>query len=357
MSIAKNERLFDITMRQQMYIEGVKLDQVKQFGLVMILLMKELKPLLTDIKYNTLDQMTKTELNVLLVKIRRFQNRIYSQYTESLVNELQSFMRADVRQTKRVITAVNWEFEDEPKKKLPDDDDANEHFEEAEKDGVTPLFGWLPTRDNDEGYQKFWALILAAPIPGNGVLINSFIRNFSISAQASIENLIRQAYVNGWTIAETIESVEKQVEKVGGQAGTVAGTVLQQVAALVSAGVASAFFGRYRWVSVMDSRTSSICRDRNNQVYLFGYGPLPPAHLNCRSHITFMDSKGDEPNPTLYNWLSQQPLSFLVTVFSASAAAAIVSGKATPDDYQKFIATELITVEQFANKDASILTT
>ena len=38
-------------------------------------------------------------------------------------------------------------------------------------------------------------------------------------------------------------------------------------------------FPHYRWISVLDARTSTICQARSGQVYDTGKGPLPPAHF------------------------------------------------------------------------------
>lgn len=38
-----------------------------------------------------------------------------------------------------------------------------------------------------------------------------------------------------------------------------------------------------QWVSVLDMRTSAVCRARDGKVYEPGKGPRPPAHFNCRS--------------------------------------------------------------------------
>lgn len=42
---------------------------------------------------------------------------------------------------------------------------------------------------------------------------------------------------------------------------------------------------KYRWISVLDNRTTAICRGRSNKVYSIGEGPTPPAHYRCRSII------------------------------------------------------------------------
>ena len=43
---------------------------------------------------------------------------------------------------------------------------------------------------------------------------------------------------------------------------------------------------KYEWVSVLDGRTSDICIARSGKTYPYGEGPVPPAHINCRSVIT-----------------------------------------------------------------------
>lgn len=40
---------------------------------------------------------------------------------------------------------------------------------------------------------------------------------------------------------------------------------------------------KVRWVSTLDTRTSTICRFRDGKLYPVGEGPRPPAHPNCRS--------------------------------------------------------------------------
>lgn len=41
-----------------------------------------------------------------------------------------------------------------------------------------------------------------------------------------------------------------------------------------------------RWTSVLDGRTSSVCRGRDGKIYPVGQGPRPPAHVGCRSVMT-----------------------------------------------------------------------
>jgi len=92
----------------------------------------------------------------------------------------------------------------------------------------------------------------------------------------------------------------------------------------------------YRWISILDNKTSQICRSLDQQVFKFGKGPLPPAHVNCRSSITAeiagrylrrdasgrftrrdertaTGAGGVEPvdgGATYYEWLKTQPAAF-----------------------------------------------
>jgi len=46
----------------------------------------------------------------------------------------------------------------------------------------------------------------------------------------------------------------------------------------------------YRYMAVLDTKTSAICRALDGRVFEFGEGPLPPQHFNCRStHEAFID--------------------------------------------------------------------
>jgi SPP1 gp7 family putative phage head morphogenesis protein len=50
-------------------------------------------------------------------------------------------------------------------------------------------------------------------------------------------------------------------------------------------------FPEYVWISVLDERTTDICRSRAGNVYKVadyesGDAPIPPAHINCRSSIS-----------------------------------------------------------------------
>jgi len=59
---------------------------------------------------------------------------------------------------------------------------------------------------------------------------------------------------------------------------------------------------KYRYVATLDSRTSPICRSLDGQEFVYGTGPVPPLHFNCRSTtvpiVDYKDLGFDPPPPS-----------------------------------------------------------
>ena len=99
-----------------------------------------------------------------------------------------------------------------------------------------------------------------------------------------------------------------------------------------------------QWVSVLDSRTSDICRHRNGMVAsldgstvpakyrrLDPPGARPPAHPNCRSTIKRFSEDAPVPQ-TFAEWLQQQPEEEQREVLGAQRFALYQQG-ITPDQF------------------------
>lgn len=363
MKLDHNRRLYDIATRMQMYVEGVKLSQAMEFNSVLAELDDEFKKLLHRVKYKTLDGLTKAELNELVLTLRESQSKIYSRYTEKLLFQLKNFMSADLEVSRRAYVSAFIEIKtEEEQTKIPSEKDSIFILEQESKDGtLIPLFGLAAIVGNDE---KLWSTIKNQPIPANGAYLLPFVKGFSVSAQASIENIIRKAYANKWTIEETIAEISGtgsrqgttgQLQRVQAQAGAVIATAVQHVGAIVGAAVMSALFAEYQWDSVMDGKTSDICRGRNGKRYKYGQGPLPPAHIRCRSIIRSIVGRGDIEPEGLYTWFVLQPKNVQDDLFTAEVAEAIRSGKIKPSDLGKFESRTALSLKQFRAKIAQIL--
>lgn len=358
MAIADNRRLYDIATRQQVYIEGVKVQYAREFNFVLAELRIELNRLLSRVKYKTLDGLTKTELNKFVVTLRASQSKIYNAYTQQILKQLKAFMAADLEINRRAYVQSKLE----EGASIPSDEEAIDYLkEENNQTNFLPLFGLASITGNND---RLWSAVTNAPIPANGLYLLPFVKTFTTSAQASVENTIRKAWANGWTVEETLreltgednkQGTSSQLQRIGVQANAVVATAVQHTAAVVGAGVISALFGWYVWHSVMDGKTTEICISRNRKRYRFGQGPIPPAHIRCRSHIAPIVGMDDIAAETFYTWAVRQPADVQDDILGEDLADEMRSGKLKEKDLPKFEARQALTLEEFRRKIKEIL--
>lgn len=357
MALVDNMRLYDIAARHQAYVEGVKVQYSREFNYVLKELAEELRVILSRVKYKTLDALTKAELNKLVSALRESQIRVYSAYTERLVKQLRDFMSVDLEVTRRIYASARLDLED------ISDEDAVTEMEDAKNEfGLFALFGIAAvTREST----RLWSAIHNAPIPANGLYLLPFLKTFTNSAQAGVENLIRKAWANGWTLEETLSALAgtaavqgtgSQIQRIRVQGAAVIETSVQHVASMVNAGVLSSMFEWYVWLSVMDDRTTDICRSRNKTKYRFGKGPLPPAHVRCRSHIApIVGNSGDILAESFYTWISRQPENVQADLLGSEIAEKVRTGKIKAKDLPKYDSDKPLTLSEFKRKVLEIL--
>lgn len=128
----------------------------------------------------------------------------------------------------------------------------------------------------------------------------------------------------------------RQIAEAGGQATkaanhqvmTLVRTSINQVANAASQQVYEAnqdITKKYKYVATLDSRTSPICRALDGKEFVYGKGPMPPQHFNCRSTtvpVIDYEELGFTPPPpgrrasmdgqvpadqTYGQWLAKQP--------------------------------------------------
>lgn len=360
--LTDNRQLFDISIRLQVYLEGVKAQHARDFNFVLFKVREKLKELLGRVKYKNLDGLTKAELNRLVLSLRNAQSEIYSQYTQQLIKQLRDFMAVDMTVNRRVW-ATCYLGQDEP----VSDEDAIDVLTDANKSNkFIPLFGLAAAIGTTGGDDRMWAAVMNTPLPANGLYLQNFIKGFSVSAQASVENLVRKAWANGWTLQETISEIAgsdakqgtaNQLQRINVQGQAVISTALQHVAATVTAGVSSVLFGRYQWHSVLDSGTTVICRSRNRKVYKYGEGPLPPAHIRCRSSVApyFGNAETDDYNESFFAWIKRQPASIQNDALGKVNATKLRKGEIKAEDINSYETSNPLTLAEFAKKVLSIL--
>jgi len=362
-----NTRLFEVLTRHQIYVEGVKAYHAIEFNKVLRELDKEFLVLFGKLRFGTLDALSKTALRSFLVELRQIQNRVYSAYTAKLIAEMQDFMNADIVVSKSIFATLQRpEGEDEEPADEEESDEALEAAQaENENDSLYPLF-WFLSPQNDGDSSKLWAAIINAPIPANGILPLPFISAFVASSSMAVENAVRKGYANRSTVAAVLAEItgtkarnyrDGIFARVNSQAGAVTATVIQHTTSVLQAGIASVFYGRYRWVSVIDSGTTEICKGRNNRVFNYGAGPLPPAHIRCRSKTVPVVSGDDNVAPSSYfDFINNQPNSVQDDILGANKADALRRKKLNKTDLPQFDEVNPLTVEGFQAKLKLILT-
>lgn len=344
-----NLRLFNVLTRHQIYLEGLKVGESQDFNKVLLELNTELRRLFSNLEFENLDALTKSELRQFLRQVRAIHGKVYSNYAIRLERKLVEFMAVDIDLSKEIFETVTG-------RKM------QQAYDEG--DGL-PLWGLLALLGTSKGDEKLWGIIKNAPIPANGSLLLGFINAFTASAGQAVENLIRKGYANRWTKEQTINAIagtksrnwrDGEFAKTYRQAGAVISTALQHVSSIVQAGVASIFYKRYVWVSVIDSGTTDICLGRDGKTYQYGSGPLPPAHIRCRSKTIPKPADVDDAPESYYSWLKAQPSNVQNDILGRDRASSIRSGKLASKDFPKFVDAKPLRIDEFSNKRGLILT-
>ena len=315
--------LLDAIIRHQIYLEGLKAGQLRTFLQTSKAIEKDVRAKLLGLNYDTMDGLTKAQLRVLLADLREVSNRHYSAYVISLIKFLQKFMRVDTAIVKGLYAPY------------------------ADDDSGPADFGALASED------RRWGVLAAAPLPASGALLIPWVRALATAGTGAILLQVNRAYANRASVRDTVAAIVGTSEANGkdgvlgrtnNTARAVINTALQHVSANNQAGIAKILWPRYRWVSVLDDRTTNICRSRDGNIYLYDKGPLPPAHPGCRSSIMPIAAGQDiDKMPTFNEWAKRQPGDILRDMFG-TAKPGPSFGAPTP-----------LTLEEFEAKKGRIL--
>ena len=178
---------------------------------------------------------------------------------------------------------------------------------------------------------------------GNGQTLDSVLKAWAVAHTDRALALIRRGSVESLTpsdLISTMRGTRKNKFKDGLLAQTerniitTVNTATQHVSMVALSETWGDEFTFYRWVSVLDSRTSPVCRSLAGQVFEFGKGPMPPQHPNCRSTIAPLRSRSKpKPSPTYYDWLKTQPKSFQDSVLGVKRAKLFREGNLSATEF------------------------
>ena len=353
-----SDTLVDFVTRRQVYLERLKAGEVKKTDELFVTIMAEVTRLLLAYPVTHLGMLTPVKAVQLVMAIQDLHRKAYETKLQYLADFLRDLAEEERKFELASINAVTVD-EVEP-------DDGDEDIWQAVQDRPmhdgTLLAGFLGAgvgrevtraanlarRGIAEGMTPS-ALLLAYRGTADQRLQNGLIA----SARRNTETVVRTAMQHTSAAARhaTMEAMmlrPKELPRLrrpgsdDGQGVAVNdnGVVIRigrsSQGAPADAGIRvgdSINMLGYRWVSILDSKTSQICRSLDGQVFSFGRGPIPPAHPNCRSSIVAeirgkwrkRDDKGRfakddrvRPSPsgdvpatmTYYEWLKQQPEEF-----------------------------------------------
>lgn len=350
MALRDAKRLFDVSLRLQIFAEGVKAYQSREFDKVLNEVNIEFKKLLFRVDYKTLDSLTKQELRNLVKALRESQSRIFSLYLKRVLKQLEEFMQASLSLNRRAMVSDFLYLEEGKEKYIPSDEEASNFIVAAEKENdFTPIYGIGAIV---LGSSSLWARIQNEPMGANGVLQLPFIKSLIAASEINFANSITKGYANNWTPVEAVEESALIARRASAQGGAVISTVMQNIASVVSASIGSALFGQYIWLSVIDNATTDICISRNLRIYTYGQGPLPPAHIRCRSHIAPY-VKGDQTKETFYSWIGRQPNNIQNFALGNKNANALREGRLSSKDTRLDV--RPISIEEYRNSIGDIL--
>lgn len=263
--------LTDKIIRHQVYLEGLKGGALAQANPILVGMERDIKSSLIGLSSQGLGVLSKAALLRLMRTLRLSILKRYNIYTVNLLKFLEAFMLVEVGQMRSI-------FADEP----------------------TPE----PKEEDDETYAAlWWPRAKSSILPANGLILSDFIHALGPAAALAAAQTLQRAAVNRSTLDETQEAIAALRKRLEGQTRAVLATALQSVSAQSQAAFAKIVgIEEYEWVSILDNRTSDICRSRSGKRYLYGKGPLPPAHPNCRSMIVPVVEGAAIPNPTFRDW-------------------------------------------------------
>ncbi|MEM1189934.1 MAG: minor capsid protein [Pseudomonadota bacterium] len=246
-----------------------------------------------------------------------------------------------MRSTRSELASIFGEYREEFEGRLSDLAEYESEFEARNLSNV----GWesvIPAP------RQVRAAVFTQPLlvkgADGGKLLTAFVKDFSDGEVAKLSNAVRQAAYEGLTVRELRQRIRGTRSRnyqdgllavTARNADAIARTSVQHVSAVARQETWKAnsdvVIG-YRWLSTLDGKTSTLCRSLDGQVFKFDQGPVPPAHIRCRSttlaelaeRFADLDAGGtraarstttgktvDVPQgETFYSWLKQQSPEF-----------------------------------------------
>lgn len=263
--MSANSHLNDLTIRHAIFLHrygrGLEADFVKLLDASTKDMVERLAARLALIEERGYDlgPASTKRLNEALEELRAINEGVYSNVQETLTKQLGALAVSEAAfQTKALNSAITINF--------------------AAKTPAPHLLKSIVTERPMEGkFLKPWVADMAA---GNIGRIEQAIQLGMVAGESS-DKIVRrivgtkaEGYKNG--VAHTSRRAARSMVRTSV-------TQISNQAAQETWKANESVIKGYRWVSALDTRTTLICAERDGKVFKLGEGPVPPAHVACRS--------------------------------------------------------------------------
>lgn len=329
----------DAWTRHQVYVEGYKDHIEREYGPEVAAILAVARAQLNALTVDRLNELTRTQLNQLVIRISNGQNTRAERFENKLMQELESFSRAEQGLHNRITRVV---------------------FPDLSPDVSDTLFGRAAVGSSADDRSRIFKRIANTPDPATGQTVQQAIRAYARHIQDQTRQEIRRAFSNSLTPNQTIRSLFGEQafdfrnglgERLRRALNATLRTLVQHISSGAQAAVVSVFTQFYEWAAVLDTGTTQICLSRDGRVYRFGVGPIPPAHYNCRSRIIPLPTSSpvNVPN-SFYAWIRTQPGAVQTDILGPALSRLVQSGRARADDVGRFRSRRPLTRQQLAGK-------
>jgi SPP1 gp7 family putative phage head morphogenesis protein len=321
---------FDAYVRHQVYVEGYKNGQAQDAETLYEEITAAIIISLNRLNVNNMGELTKAKLAELTRLVKQKMVTLFRKQVELTMADIKRFMNNDFSIMAQLTSAVVTE-------KVP---------------------------SNVLDREKGWKAIENTPIAGVGLTPAEAMTAAETAGIAAIVQLLRRAWADNMDMAElmrvlvgTLAMKRKDgiISRQRRAFATAIETVIQHVTTEVQFRIGQFTSTHYVWCSILDSRTTEICRSRNGHAYEYGRGPRPPAHWNCRSFTIPATIVNVADIPTFYTWVKRQPAGVQDDVLGPARGRDLRDGKIKSDELPGFDRARPLTVNEYGDSVRKII--
>lgn len=313
---------FNATIRHQVLIERFKAGEIRE----VVSFLREIdEAVRIRLSGDAVTSFQRARLEALLADVGIQVETILNRYTQSLRDDLFAFSASESRfEALSLTNAVD-----------------NDRFEAT-----------IPAP------AQVSAAITAAPLSvrgaSGGKLLDAFLTDYTTAQKNAITGAIRRGAFEGQTNQQIITTIRgtRALRHTDGilntsrrQAEAAVRTAVQHVSSVARLQTYQAnadLVKQYEWVSTLDNRTTAICQSLSGQRFKLGEGPLPPAHVNCRSttvpvldeRFAFLQEGATrasvfgpvDADETYFSWLQKQNAAFQNAAIGPTRAKLLRDG-------------------------------